>query len=165
MSTAIARRLADGDFWERHESPASGWSRVPAGPLLVYAIYARNRRLLAATLVSTVVNPVLFPAPGPEADESWMTRGVRCERLWLEGADVGRTNWLNVVNVPVFLAALYSVFRQQPARTAAFTGLSMALKLAFVNEMAKLYEREGSSEREQSSERKRGSAYSSRRSR
>jgi hypothetical protein len=143
MAATLRRRLADADFWERHANPASGWSRVPTGPLLVYAVYARNRKLLAATVLFVAVNPVLFRAPGPEADESWMTRGVRGERLWLEGADAGRANLLNVVNVPVFLLALYAAVRRRPAATAALTALSMALKLAFVGRMAALYEREG----------------------
>jgi hypothetical protein len=142
MRATLRRRLADADFWERHENPLSGWSRVPAGPLLLYAIYARNWTLFAGTVAFVVVNPVLFPEPGPEADESWMTRGVRGERLWLQGADPGRANLLNVATVPVFLWALYAAARQQPARTAGLTALSMALKLAFVDEMARLYERE-----------------------
>ncbi|UPW01453.1 hypothetical protein M0R88_04950 [Halorussus gelatinilyticus] len=143
MASALRRRLADADFWERHEHPASGWSRVPTGPLLRYAVYARNWRLFAATVAFVAVNPVLFPEPGPGADDSWMTRGVCGERLWVQGADAGRAGLLNAVNVPVFCWAVYAAIRRRPARTALFTALSMALKLAFVNEMAKLYDREG----------------------
>jgi len=142
MFGVLRRRLADADFWERHENPASGWSRVPTGPLLLYAIYARNWKLLGATVAFVAVNPVLFPEPGPEADDSWMTRGVRGERLWVQGADAGRAGLLNAVNVPVFCWAVYAAIRRRPAQTAAFTALSMALKLAFVGEMAKLYDRE-----------------------
>lgn len=110
----------------------------------MYAIYARNWKLLAATVAFVVVNPVLFPAPDPETegDEGWMTKGVRGEQLWLHGADAGRANLLNVANVPVFVLALLSAIQRRPARTAILTALSMALKLTFVNEMAKLYERE-----------------------
>ncbi|NHN60297.1 MULTISPECIES: DUF6653 family protein [Halorussus] len=142
MAATLRRRLAEADFWDRHENPASGWTRVPTGPLLVYALYARNWKLLAATVAFVVVNPVLFPEPDPESDEGWMTRGVRGERLWVEGADAGRANLLNVVNAPVFLYALYSAVRRKPGRTAVFTALTMSLKLAFVNEMARLYDRE-----------------------
>ncbi|WP_137284301.1 DUF6653 family protein [Halorussus salinisoli] len=142
MAATLRRRLADADFWDRHANPASGWSRIPTGPLLTYAIYARNWKLLAATVAFVVVNPVLFPEPGPGADEGWMTRGVRGEQLWMQGADAGRANLLNVANVPVFLYALYSAVRRRPARTTVFTALTMALKLAFVNEMATLYDRE-----------------------
>jgi hypothetical protein len=153
--SSFVRRFADSEFfWDRHANPASGWSRVPTAPLLMYAIYARNWRLLAATVAFVVVNPVLFSAAesesagastGEESKENppgWMTRGVRGEQLWLKGADAGRANLLNVVNVPVFGYALYAAVRRWPARTAVFTALGMALKLAFVDEMAKLYDRE-----------------------
>jgi len=146
MST-IRRRLADASFWERHENPASGWSRVPTGPLLLYAIYARNWKLLGATVAFVAINPVLFPEPGRDGDDSWMTRGVRGERLWVQGADAGRAGLLNVVNVPVFCWAVSAAIRRRPVQTAAFTALSMALKLAFVGEMAKLYDREVAGER------------------
>ncbi|WP_276279806.1 DUF6653 family protein [Halorussus caseinilyticus] len=142
MPTSFRRRLADADFWERHANPASGWSRVPTGPLLVYAVYTRNWRLLAATVAFVAVNPVLFAEPDSVADESWMTKGVRGEQLWVQGADAGRANLLNVLNVPVFCYALYSAVRRRPARTAALTALAMILKLAFVGRMVKLYERE-----------------------
>ncbi|UPV75390.1 hypothetical protein M0R89_04815 [Halorussus limi] len=146
MFSVLRRRLADADFWERHENPASGWSRVPTGPLLLYAVYARNWRLLGATAAFVALNPVLFPEPGPEADASWMTRGVRGERLWVQGADAGRAGLLNAVNVPVFLWAVYAAVRRRPAQTAVFTALTMALKLAFVDRMAKLYDREAGRE-------------------
>jgi len=142
---SLVRRFADSEcFWNRHANPASGWSRVPTGPVLVYAIYARNWRLLAVTVAFVVVNPVLFPASDPAEEDSpgWMSRGVRGEQSWLQGADARRANLLNVVNVPVFGYALYAAVRRWPARTAIFTALGMALKLAFVNEMAKLYDRE-----------------------
>lgn len=138
---SLARRFADA-FWDRHANPASGWSRVPTGPLLVYAIYARNWRLLAAVVAFVAVNPVLFPAPDSVDEEAWMTRGVRGEQLWLGGADAGRATLLNAVNVPTFLLALWAAVRRKPRLTAAATALSMALKLAFVDRMARLYDRE-----------------------
>jgi hypothetical protein len=143
------RRFADAEFfWDRHANPASGWSRVPTGPLLLYAVYARNWRLLAAVVAFVVVNPILFPErePADPAEEGWMTRGVRGEQLWLRGTDAGRANLLNVAAVPVFCYAVYAAVRRKPRATAVATAASMALKLAFVNEMAKLYERESSPE-------------------
>lgn len=148
MVSRLKRRLADSDvFWDRHANPASGWSRVPTGPLLIYALYARNWTLLATTLAFVVVNPVLFPALDDDAaraaaEKHWITRGVRGEQLWLQGADAGRANWLNRLNVPVSLYALRAAIRRQPRRTAVATALLMTLKLAFVNEMAELYENE-----------------------
>lgn len=148
MSSRLKRRFADSEFfWGRHANPASGWSRVPTGPLLLYALYRRNWKLLAGTVLFVAVNPILFPADESEEDdglEGWMTKGVRGEQLWLQGTDAGRANWLNVLNVPVFLYALYSAYRQHPRATFLATAATMALKLLFVNEMAKLYERDQS---------------------
>lgn len=118
---------------------------MPAGPLLLYALYRRDWRLLAATVLFVVVNPVLFPATertGDTSAEGWMAKGVRGEQLWLQGADAGRANWLIVLNVPVFCYALYAASRRKPRATVLATATAMALKLLFVNEMAKLYERE-----------------------
>ncbi|MFC4550294.1 MULTISPECIES: DUF6653 family protein [Halorussus] len=148
-TTTLRRRFAESEFfWDRHANPASGWSRVPTGPLLVYALYRRNWALLGATVAFVLVNPVLFPAreadaSGPDgAEEGWMTKGVRGEQLWLRGADAGLANWLNVLNVPVFAYALYAAVRRKPRAAAAATAAAMALKLAFVGRMARLYERE-----------------------
>lgn len=68
-------------FWTRHSNPKSGWSRVPLGAVIVYAVYHRNWRVLGAALVWTVVNPFVFSPP--ETDEAWMTRGVLAEQWWI----------------------------------------------------------------------------------
>jgi len=142
MLESLARRFADADgFWDRHANPASGWSRVPTGPLLLYAVYARNWRLFGAVVAFVIVNPVLFPAREDPDDPGWMTRGVRGEQLWLAGADPGRATLLNAVNVPTFLLAVWAAVRRKPRTAAIATALSTALKLAFVNEMATLYDR------------------------
>ncbi|PSP57477.1 hypothetical protein BRC82_00575 [Halobacteriales archaeon QS_1_67_19] len=147
MFGSLGHRFADADwFWERHANPASGWSRVPTGPLLVYAVYARNWRLLGWVLLFVVVNPVLFPRAEPADDERWITKGVRGERLWVRGVDAGRANLLTVASAPAFCAALYAAVRRNSVGTAVLTGLAVALKLAFVNEMAKLYDRERAAE-------------------
>lgn len=147
--STLKRRFANSEvFWNRHANPASGWSRVPTGPLLLYAIYARNWRLFAAVVGFVVVNPILFPEcdAAEFGEEGWMTKGVRGEQRWLGGADAGRANLLNVVNVPVFSVALWAAVRRKPRTAAVATTLTMALKLAFVNEMAKLYDRETAAE-------------------
>lgn len=147
MVSNLKRRFADSEFfWGRHSNPASGWSRVPTGPLFLYALYRRNWKLLVGTILFVVVNPILFPEKESETGEretdGWMARGVRGEQRWLQGADAGRANWLNVANVPVFCYALYATYRQKPRATVVATVAMMALKLLFVNEMAKLYDRE-----------------------
>lgn len=135
-------RLADR-FWARHSNPKSGWSRVPTGALLVLAVYRRDARLLAATLAWTVLNPVLFPEPAE--DDAWMSRGVLGERAWLEdGHDPVTLSYpgvLNALNVPVFLYALYAAARRRPLDAAAAVAVSSGLKLRYVAEMARYYDR------------------------
>ena len=65
-------------MWRRHANPRSGWTRVPTGAVLVYAVYRRDVRLLVAAVVWTVINPFLFSPP--ETEEAWMTRAVLAER-------------------------------------------------------------------------------------
>jgi hypothetical protein len=126
--------------WERHANPASGWSRVATLPLLVLAIYRRDRRLLAGTVVFVVVNPVLFPPP--EGDDAWMTRVVYGERLWLEhGNRRHPIQLLNVCNAALTIYAVRSALRRRPVRTALATAGAMALKFLFVAFAADYYDR------------------------
>ncbi|WP_255149740.1 DUF6653 family protein [Halorarius halobius] len=123
--------------WERHANPWSGWSRAATTPVLVYALYHRNWRLLAAGLVWLVVNPAAFPPP--ERDDAWMTRGVRAERAWLDaghgtvGADW--PNVLNLLNVPVTAYLGWATLRRRPVHTVVATALLMGLKLLWIREI------------------------------
>lgn len=88
-------------FWTRHSNPKSGWSRVATSPLLVYAVYRRKWRLLAAGLFWVVVDPVLFPPP--ESDDAWITRAVLAERWWVRNEENGTVglSYPNVCNLEV----------------------------------------------------------------
>lgn len=131
------RERLEATFWERHSNPWSGWTRVLLGPVLFYAIYRRDRRLLAAALGYAVVNPVLFPPPS--TTDSWMSRGVLAERDWLhEGHGVMSLeypNVLQVVQTPVTLFALCAALRRRPLGTAVGTLAVMALKLWWIREI------------------------------
>ncbi|WP_245545385.1 DUF6653 family protein [Halomicrobium katesii] len=110
MSDSCADRL-EAAFWRRHANPKSGWSRVPTGPVIVYAIYRRDWRLLAAALVWTAVNPILFSPP--ETDDAWMTRAVLAERWWIDDEQrstigLDYPNVCNAVGASAFGYALYA---------------------------------------------------------
>lgn len=126
-------------FWRRHSNPWSGGTRVLAAPLLVYAIYARRRRVLAATLAFLAVNPVLFPEP--DRTDNWLSRGVLAERWWYErgGSTFGRSypEALNVLGLPAFGLTLYAAYRRKPAATIAGTAAFVALKLLFVDALVR----------------------------
>ena len=135
------RARAKRAFWERHANPWSGWSRTLALPAFVYAVHSRRWRLLAATVVFTIVNPVLFPKPD-DAD-AWMTKVVLAERRWREtGDELGALRALNVANVPVTLYAIYAAYRRNVGGATVATALSMTLKLAFVAALVRRYEDE-----------------------
>ena len=130
-------------LWERHANPTSGWTRVPTGAVLVYAVYRRDPWLLLAALLWAAINPFLFPPP--ETDEAWMTRAVLAERWWVREAGngtVGRS-YPNVCNAGSALAfgyALAAAWRKQPAGAAVGAVLGSALKLWWVGVLVRRYD-------------------------
>ena len=82
-------RLRDA-FWARHANPWSGATRVAASPALIYAVYRRDVRLLAAVVLFVTFNPVVFPPP--KRTDRWFTRAVLAEREWIESGR-GTVGW------------------------------------------------------------------------
>ncbi|WP_316015880.1 DUF6653 family protein [Roseobacter sp. HKCCA0434] len=88
---ATERMMAmDAATWARHANPWSGWSRVPVLPLAALAIWSRVWIVwwalvpLALLVAWTLLNPRAFPPPRDL--DTWMSRGVLGERLWLDRA-------------------------------------------------------------------------------
>lgn len=133
-------------FWARHSNPKSGWSRVPTGAVIVYAVYQRHWRLLIAALLWAVVNPVLF-AP-PEIEDAWMTRAVLAERWWLTEQEngtmgVGYPNVCNTGGALASVGALYAAWRRRPASAAVATVAMSGLKLWWLREIVQRYDARG----------------------
>jgi hypothetical protein len=126
-------------FWERHANPWSAGTRFLTLPALLYAIYARDRRLLVATLAFTAVNPVLFPPPA--ATDAWLSRIVLAEREWLDEGrgtvGISYPNVLNLVNAPATLAAVWAAWRRRPVATVLACVVAMGLKLWWVAAVAR----------------------------
>ncbi|WP_123536233.1 DUF6653 family protein [Halosimplex salinum] len=130
-----AKRL----FWERHANPWSGWTRTVTLPALVHAVFARRWRLLVATVLFTLLNPLLFPKP--EDADAWMTKVVLAERRWREtDDDLGALHVLNVGNALATLYALYAAYRRDVGGATVATALAMTLKFAFVAALVRRYE-------------------------
>jgi len=130
-------------LWERHANPWSGWTRLPTGAVVVYAVYRRDWRLLLAGVLWAAVNPFLFSPP--ETDDAWMTRAVRAERWWLREQDngtVGRSypNVCNTLGAVSFGYALVAAWNRRPAGTALATVLGTALKLWWVGVLVRRYD-------------------------
>lgn len=136
-AAAASRTVLPEWAWERHANPWSGWTRAATTPVLVYALYRRDWRLLAAAIGWLVVNPAAFPAPTD--DEAWMTRGVLAEREWLRrGNGTFGTSWpnvLNLLNLPVTLYVGWATLRRRPLHAVVATALLMALKLLWIDEL------------------------------
>ena len=137
------RERAETILWKRHSNPKSGWTRVPTGPVLVYALYRRSWRLLLAALVWMVLNPVLFGPP--ETDDAWMTRAVLAEQWWIreeERATVGLDypNVCNTVGALGFCYALYAACRQRPVGATVGTVASLGLKLWWLRVLVRRYD-------------------------
>ena len=126
------------DAWARHSNPWSGWTRLLAYPVLILAVYARDRWLFAGTLGFLAVNPVLFAEPETESD-AWMSRVVWAEWRWTDAGEplfgLGFPQVLNLLQVPVFCYNVYAAVRRRPVATVVATAATMALKLWFVNEL------------------------------
>jgi hypothetical protein len=75
------------EAWARHANPWSVWTRFTALPLLILAFWSRvwigwwSLIPVAASLLWTWLNPRIFPKP--RSTESWASKGVLGERLWL----------------------------------------------------------------------------------
>ncbi|ELZ82121.1 hypothetical protein C455_02889 [Haloferax larsenii JCM 13917] len=133
------RDRLEATFWERHANPWSAGTRILVYPVLMYAIFTRNRRLFAATLAFIAVNPVLFPRP--KRTDNYLSRIVLAEREWLdEGKNtmgLDYPNILNVLNIPVTVYAFASAIRRNPVGTVLGTLGVMVLKLWWTDAIVK----------------------------
>lgn len=130
-------------FWSRHANPKSGWTRVPTGPLLIYAIYRRDWRLFLAGMVWAAINPLLFGPP--ETDDAWMTRGVLAERWWVRDERNGTIglsypNVCNTISGLAFLYAFVAAWRRRPAGTALATVVASGLKLWWIGVLVRRFD-------------------------
>lgn len=128
-------------FWARHSNPWSGGSRFVAMPVLLYALYHRRPRLLAAGIGFLFINPILFPES--ERTDTRLSEVVFAERWRYEQ---GHTtfeprfpSFINYLSVPTFLATLYGAIRCRPQLTALGGLLTIGLKVWFVNELVSRY--------------------------
>ncbi|RDZ64952.1 hypothetical protein C5B90_00880 [Haloferax sp. Atlit-12N] len=138
-SASGLRDRLEATFWERHANPWSVGTRILVYPVLMYALYRRDRRLFLAAFAFTAVNPVLFPRPA--RTDNYLSRIVLAEREWLDAErgtmGLDYPNVLNLLNVPVTLYAVASAIRRRPVGTLLGTLGVMALKLWWVDAVVK----------------------------
>ena len=80
------------DVWERHANPWSVWTRYAALPLLIAAVWSRvwlgwwALVPISVTVLWIWLNPRVFPRPA--STNSWASRAVLGERVWLNRTEV-----------------------------------------------------------------------------
>lgn len=152
----LERRIAaafrmDATAWARHANPWSGWTRVPALPLLALAIWSRAwlgwwALVPVAVLLAWLwVNPRLFPPPRDET--AWMTRGVLGERLWLARDETPvpvhhrrAPNILSAIGAAGVLLAIGGLAMRAGWVVIAGVAVAMLAKLWFIDRMVWLHQ-------------------------
>ena len=136
----------DDATWERHSNPLSGWSRVPALPLLSLAIWSRDWWgwycvwAIILVVVWIWVNPRLFGPP--KSNDAWMTQGVLGERIWLARSSnpiplhhARTTRLLNIFAGLGVLVLAVGLWKLDFGLTLAGLSISMGAKLWFLDRM------------------------------
>ena len=137
--------------WERHVNPWSVWTRVPLLPLFALVVFLRGPLggwtwlLLAALFGWTLINPKAFPPPA--LTDSWASRGVLGERVWLNRKAVPipphHARWalgLSLATGLFLIPLIWGLYALDPWATAlGAIGASMA-KLWFIDRMVWLYQ-------------------------
>lgn len=148
----------DEKAWRRHANPWSVWTRIPIGPLLILAIFARTwigwwcLIPILALLGWTWLNPRFFKAP--EKLDSWASRGVMGERRLLSRRNspipdhhlkaAYITTAISIAGIPF---VLYGLTVLNGWATAFGTALVVLGKLWFVDRMAWLHDEAGTENR------------------
>lgn len=140
----------DDRTWARHANPLSGWTRVVILPLLALTIWLRAPlgpwiwAVLALLILWTWLNPRVFPEPA--SLDSWMSRGVLGERLWLARKavpiPVGHARAAVVLNTVAGLGLvplIFGLWRYDLGLTLTGLSLTMGCKLWFLDRMVWLH--------------------------
>jgi len=135
------------EVWARHANPWSGWSRLSVLPLFALAVWSRiwlgGWALLPVALVLlwTWLNPRVFPRPA--RTDSWMSRGVRGEQVWIRRgtADPALAHHqpvmraLTLTGVAGGLIYLAGLVMLSPGLTATGLAITMLAKLWMLDRM------------------------------
>ncbi|MEM0898791.1 MAG: DUF6653 family protein [Pseudomonadota bacterium] len=141
----------DDEAWARHANPWSGYTRFASAVPLFFAIYSAHWMSwwalfpVSAVLVWTYLNPRVFSPP--MTTQSWMTRGVLGERVFLNRKAVPipaeHERMANLTTVCAVLFAVVAVYGfwvgEFWTAFAGFFGAVLA-KTWFVDRMVWLWE-------------------------
>jgi len=135
--------------WERHANPLSVYSRFTALPLLALAIWSRDWiggwawLFVALAVVWIWLNPRLFPPPRDL--DSWASRGVLGERVFLNHPDQVASHhhrWAKILSIGALPGAIVmgvGLWRLNAGWVVFGTALTMLPKIWFVDRMVWVY--------------------------
>ncbi|MEM6748659.1 MAG: DUF6653 family protein [Pseudomonadota bacterium] len=153
MTSSFSERLMgmSDEVWARHANPLSVWTRVPVIAFLTVALWSRywigSWAVPAVGLVVLWIwlNPRVFPRPSTL--ESWGTKGVLGERIWLARSDrpipMGFARQAILGNSVAGMGGLlwlYGVVMLDPWATGTGLGFTLLGKMWFLDRMVWLYE-------------------------
>lgn len=139
----------DDATWARHANPLSVYSRFAALPLLTLAIWSRDWigawawGAVALALLWIWINPRLFAAP--ESLDSWPTRAVLGERVFLHRRDQVRAHHrraaglLSAASLPGVVLLGVGLWQGVVWATSVGVVLTVLPKLWFLDRMVWLY--------------------------
>ena len=132
--------------WERHANPWSVWTRVPLLALFALILYWRDALggwlwpTLGLLALWALVNPRAFPPPA--SLDSWASKGVLGERIWLNRKAVPiprhHARWamgLSLASGACLIPLAWGLYVLDPWATAFGALGASALKLWFVDRM------------------------------
>lgn len=147
---AKAHRMDDAT-WERHASPWSVWTRVPTLVPLLGSIWSHTTLghwaliPFAGVVLWAWLNPRLFPPPA--TTDTWASKAVFGERVWLNRAVVPIPRHhaqvamiLTTISAVGFVPALVGAWLNDLTLTVGGGATAFFAKLWFCDRMVWLYE-------------------------
>lgn len=136
--------------WMRHANPWSVWTRIASGPVWFFALWSFHwigwRAIFLVILMAawTWANPRVFPPP--HTADSWATKGVLGERVWLNRTAIPipegfalAAHAISAISAVFMAIAVYGLITAE--FWTAFAGWHGAIvaKIWFVDRMAWLW--------------------------
>ncbi len=134
-SPSFAKRLSD-TMWRRHRNPWSGWTRIALTPLWVAALWLHSWPLIALAVVLAATNPFWFPPP--RGGDSWATRAVDGERIWLARATWQEKVLLMAMPGVMVVPLGWALWTHEPVWSVFLLAWSAAFKGVFCDWTARI---------------------------
>ena len=126
--------------WKRHSNPWSVWTRILSYPLVYLPFWNRSWKQGAAVAAWFSLNPLLFPEPKEQQQQSWATRGVLGEQLWTAERPQDLSMLLSGASATFFAGGLLSAYKRRLWPLMFYASTAYLLKLWYIDRMTFYYE-------------------------